>query len=666
MATYYIDPEGGNNANAGTSFATRKQSMVGISYSPNDNVRIIASPAPASLGVASWTDDSYTVYLGTAKTLTIDNCETAWTAGANVTATASATSANRKQGSFCANFSFGSFTGGLVAYRTVALDLSAYSCISLWMAPAQALTSGVKLALCSDSAGQVPIVTLPMPAWLLGLSPPSRPFSVLYENGGAALPSGINSIAFYCDAKPVTSSINVDNIIATKAWGATDHLSHGVLIGKNNTAEPEWYPIQSIDGTTIVLGNLYDTGASPTRAYRGATEAVTTYALYPLRTRATDYLRNAGGINSTAPLTITGGWNRTDMSTQTGVSWLTGEGMQQYGLYNGPANFDAIYLPDYTIGFASYAAYGLYDNSANNMIRRILGIVNCGAPVFRSGGWMLNDYDLGNIVYNAAGLAFSSTQMGVFKLRVRRITGTSSVTYAPGFIPSDTYDDSNADTVIDQIDNCESAVNVQVSGAKVRLRGLVAKNNKTATVKFTNGGGGALVELDRPTLGDSTVYNTTVASSVVRVTAANGVRWDNRVYTQAHTQTVTSSVAHGTAPYSVMLTAVNYQYSHDLPRQVRLARVACLSGKTVTFITWVLRSSPNITAGLRTWRGCVAGVGDITVTGVATSGTWEQLALTFTPTEDGVVDVFGWLQAANVVGANNASAYFSDMAVSST
>mgnify|MGYP003155637419 FL=1 len=52
MATYYLDPENGNDSNNGTSFANRKLTLTSIksSLAAGDTVRVIGSPDPTSVG----------------------------------------------------------------------------------------------------------------------------------------------------------------------------------------------------------------------------------------------------------------------------------------------------------------------------------------------------------------------------------------------------------------------------------------------------------------------------------------------------------------------------------------------------------------------------------------------------------------------------------------
>lgn len=666
MTTWYLDPEGGNDANAGTSFALRKKTFSGITLAAGDNVRIIADYGSQSLGSATWTDASATVTLASAATLTLDNCDTAWTAAANVTATA--TTSNMKQGSDCLQLAFAAgFTSGLVAYKAVSsLDLSAYSCVSLWLSSASTtMAQPLQLALCSDSAGATPIVTLPFPSWLIGNGTwPSRPFPVLFENGGSALPSGVNSIAIYANSgKPFTGNVYVDNVIATKAYGAAGHLSHGCMLGKNTVGEPEWYPIMSIDGTSVVLGGLGQFGtATPAKSYRGVTETVTTYSMSPLRTRMTTAQAKLTGASGTPalPVTYTGGWNRTDMSTQTGTSWLSGEGVQSSG-YNNSGTLSWQSLPDSTIGYALYSGNAVSTGAQVGVILYLLGIVSCINPISivpRS----TVDMSLGNLVQNNTGYNPNGFAAAKYRLRIRRITGWAGT----GFIAADHNDDTTADIAIGSIDNCNFALGT-TSAARIRIRGLSVKNNSSATVA-TNGNVGFAVLLDRPVLGDASIgaFVSSTVGQVIRCTNVSGNAWDNRVYTYGVTQTITQGTVHGSTAQSLSLLLNDYLAFMSIPYLARIARVACFANKTVTFNAWMQRSTQFVDAGIMVQAGSVAGIADAQAQGSAANATWEQVTLSFTPTENGVVDVFAYIMGQATTSANGTTALFGDTSVSST
>lgn len=667
MTTWYLDPEGGTDANAGTSFALRKKTIASMTLAAGDTVRIIADYGPQNLGPATWTEASGTVTLGAAATLTLDNCDAVWAPATGVTVTVT-NAAYHKQGTSSVNLAVASaFTSGLLAYKAVSnLDLSAYACVSLWLSTAgAALAQPVQIALCSDSAGAVPLVTLSASAPIMGFGSVA-PIPVLFENGGAALPSGVNSIALYANnGKPFSISGNIflDNVIATKAYGMAGHLSHACLFGKNTPAEPEWYPIMSIDGTTVVLGNYADYGtATPTKPYRGVGETTNTFALAPLRTRMTTTTAKLTGVSGTptAPLTFTGGWNRTDMSTQTGTSWLSGESMQTYGFYNS-SGYGWVALPDSTIGFAGYTTGAVYVGTAAGATYRIAGISNCAAILTNASASATVDLDLGNLVRNGTSYSLTGLQTGKFKLRIRRITGVSG----NGFAVGDVNDDTSADVVVGSIDNCNFGFSV-AQASRLRLRGLTLKNNSSASVSPVAGPGSEII-LDRPILGDATVclYGT-LSGQVIRCTNVAGNAWDSRVYTRAVTQTMTQGTVHGATAQSLSLQLNDYLGFIGLPYTARIGRVACVANKTVTFSTWMRRSTQFVNAGIMVQAGSVAGIVDAQAQGVAANATWEQVTLSFTPTENGVVDVFAYMAAQASVSANGTVTLFGDTSVSST
>lgn len=121
MTVYYIDHESGVNANNGQSFANRKKTYDSLgTLVANDEIRIIASPSPMSIGIGQWTNNSNLITFGTPLPVTvIEDGETVWTAATNVTATRTAASA--LEGVNGVNLSIAAaFTTGKAAYRRVA------------------------------------------------------------------------------------------------------------------------------------------------------------------------------------------------------------------------------------------------------------------------------------------------------------------------------------------------------------------------------------------------------------------------------------------------------------------------------------------------------------------------------------------------------------------
>jgi hypothetical protein len=678
MATWYVDPEGGNDSNSGNSFANRVKSFSAFTPAAGDSVRVIASPAPQSVGNATWTSNSGNVTLASALTYTIDNGfpSNTWTAAANVTNTFNTTA--RRYGTQQLAFTLASaFTTGLVAYKALSnLDLSAYSCLScnFGYSGTSLATGVVRLALCSDSAGQVPIVYLTQDTFASAIGGPSG-VPMLWENGGNPLPSGINSIAIYVSVKPFSSSGNLyfGNIIATTAPHTPGHLSHCCVIGKNTTGEPEWYSVQYIDGTTVNLGQQTDTGrASGSRVYYGTTETVPTYSMVGLRPRySTTTCVPKGSGTMASPITWTGGWDRTAMSTQTGQTWFNGLRIQANFWANGSSGngFNWHIFPDSTFGGIGSTGEALAFGGQQGRICKWVGLVDCSQfwSTYPNLGVVVGacDYELDYGVFGCgSNFVYVNTEYyWPVKIRVRRLTGCNVGIWLGCSVPDRLYD-----IWIGQIDSATNAVytyyNGNNYGAFARVRGTKFANNTTDVV----GSNSSTTILERPSFVSGAPV-ISMSASVVRMTAVGGARWDNRVYTMQMTQTVDQSVVHGTTAQSVKATLNDYRaYSPSTPYTTRLMRVAALAGKTVTVTGWVQRSdATNLGAGLMTLVGAVAGVGDQSVAASAATNAWGQVTISFTPTEDGVVDVYGYVSApTGSASANSQSVWFGDMGVTST
>ncbi len=332
MATLYLDLESGSDAADGTSFANRKKTLAGASAiaQPGDTVRIMASTTPNSLGVdGTFARGSTKITLASAVSQSIDEGEAAWTASANVTCT---TSSTRKQGLASVSIAIaGAFGTGIAAYKAFsATDFSAYQQISFWLcATASGFTGSLEIKLCSDSAGAVAVdtFTIPMPVLAGGAA-----WNRVTINKGSSLGASIQSVALYVVTDVGTTTVLLDNIIACKAPG-TGELSHKTLIGKANSLgaggddSETWYAIRAIEGTTITLDllNSSNAGSTTNGRYWGTSETVTAYSLFPsyvpTNVVSADLQWTAGGTDQ-ATLTISGGWNRTDMTTQTGQTFI--------------------------------------------------------------------------------------------------------------------------------------------------------------------------------------------------------------------------------------------------------------------------------------------------------------------------------------------------------
>ena len=290
---------------------------------------------------------------------------TAWTASANVT-TSLKTSTNgnyQRDGEYMEHSSSdeivvsSSFGTGKAAYfATGALDLSSYQQISFFVSqpsgtkvtPSDPIlptsTGNYSLRLCTDNQGDTTVHTINFNVYK-GASKHFRPITV---DLGTNLNSSIQSIALYIDTDEGAQTIQLNNIIACKASSSADSLTLSSLVGLNTTDDPIWYPIQSINGTRVLLdtGRGFSTSYEYTPlqddySYQSAywsssgtksiykRETIKTPLLASTTTRLVDNDNLYPNANSSNRVTFSGGWNRTDMSTQTLESYI--DGTNRYG-----------------------------------------------------------------------------------------------------------------------------------------------------------------------------------------------------------------------------------------------------------------------------------------------------------------------------------------------
>ncbi len=414
MTIRYLDLVGGNDSNAGTSFALRKLTMASMNttVAAGDTVRIMGCPAPTIVdGTGSvWTQNSKTVTLSGAVTKLIhDGGGATWTQSANVTCTQSATTF--KSGTNCQSIAITvSSATTLKAYiATGTLNLSSYQQVTFWVQNTVAIPASTwYLALCSDTAGVTMVDQIYIPA--ISSTSAWTPVTV---NFGGALGSSIQSVALYgptatamtillnninaCLIPSNAQSLTLTSLIG-KVWnlpwiGSTtyaqnikvrptqpnrngfQYMVQNIGGGTTSGSEPNWpveigttvvdgtvtwvcqeledswFPIQSINGVTVLIDNGVATLGNAGRGYAGKTETVVTYKLEPISIPlGTNFHSGTTSGTQGALLTYSGGWDATAMSTQTLEFWVSG----QNGISSGVAGSDN-FLAFNNIGFSRFS-----------------------------------------------------------------------------------------------------------------------------------------------------------------------------------------------------------------------------------------------------------------------------------------------------------------------
>jgi len=757
MPTYYIDFEGGNDANTGLSFAQRWKTITNgataARIAPGDTIRIMASPDPTSIGSALWTGGGrpttvavsgasnatpivittasahglvtgdYVVVTGqtgnlnangvwrvgttptstTFQILQIDGTNTtgsgagnavglvtkannlvvktasalvqnialcggrgqkpAWTASANVT-TAQTVATLNKEGAHAVQISpAAAFTTGKAAYYTLpsTLDLSAYQQVAFWVRQSAGTIGAAGqtyVALCTDTIGDTVVHTCNIPA--LGAIDAWVP--VVFDNA-AALNSAIRSVAFYVATDLGAQSFFLDNIVACKASSSADSVTLQSLISKSaGTGDEGWYAIQSINSDVIMLANSNDYGSQSTsvRGYNGTTETVTTYKRETTKTTpAASGLTNVASVTDSGTsgnlITYSGGWNRTDMSTQTGVTWYDGSSGNGIGLIASARSFisiDRLNFCRYTTGLQLTgntssitipSAYATGCGTGFDFGVSVLGLVatnmwannNDAAATIGGRGNSITTVktaeNCGNIVVNA--ITFNNAQNCVVGSIVAGngltppVAATSSLNFTVGNVVS-TNSTGQAGILVNTGTLTVNGGSTSGNGSGVRVlsNGLLYLNNFTvneATELTANSSGYVY----------SNRHDNTDNNSLVFVAGMGVVQQQTSVVESPATTAWRMSP---TGSGSTATTALN-------PVLLKLGTVVCAASSEVTVRARMRRDDTGLTMRLICPGGQISGVAnDVFSDMTAAANTWQTVSITFTPTKAGAVDIYAY------------------------
>jgi hypothetical protein len=325
---------------------------------PGDTIRIAKSSDEVNSGIqAAFTANGDTITLASALTKDICDCESAWTASANVT-DSSAFGDYKTQGTYGRKFTIATaFTTGKIAYFDLGenKDFSAYQKISLFLRSSADKAAGIfQICLCSDAAGDTPVdsLTIDVPINYDGID--DRLGTYVTLDKGSALGSSIRSVAIYALSDPGAHSLYIDNIIAC------NDFSLNSLVG---VAGDAYWPVTSITSdTTVKVGNQYE-GVNSTY-WHGTTGNHAFYYRNPVRATsfaaaATTTIESVTDSGSSGSLiTYSGGWNpnsneRDGMTIYDGLSnggravYLSGKTYIQLENLGWTRFYNGVYLDTY-------------------------------------------------------------------------------------------------------------------------------------------------------------------------------------------------------------------------------------------------------------------------------------------------------------------------------
>lgn len=683
------------------------------SVAAGDTVRIKGGSIPSDMAqTATWTNQS-TVVLASSVTATVTLCQSAWTNSTNVTCT---TSGDRKEGTLSINNAIaGAFTTGLAAFfATGTLDLSAYQQLTFWIKSDTAVAaSSIRVDLCTDTVGAVPVNSFTISRALN-----ASVWTPITIDSGGNLNSAIASIAMnvLIDLGGSTVNVKFDDILACKAASAADSLSLTSLIGQNDGI---WWGLRSINGTTLIVD--INPNASNSTAALGWSGTTGTAEIWKVETIKTPKVAASNTVVTNAPVngtsgnvvTISGGWNTTDMSTQDAGDITICDGLDGFGIafscsknYTtwsniGTVRYDtgwnvsttSVSNNTWTIPVVSNCTQtGLVLDGPNHIVTSAVGVGHGGAGVItHSAGTATNVTitALTSLSCNAGmnlgvstgrlsiGTIVSSNNNGVNLTLAGNSTITTSGTFNYSVNGNHGFTISSSFPIImyniTSTHNTDSGITF-TKGTRHRIYGLTTSNNTTSGINATISSGlvnGAELFFYNASITDSTRFSTITAEANLRFYSNHegGVVTTNKIYSDGGTsnviaQTVTSPVS---SPSTVAweLTSGSTDRDAMYPVVIPLASLLVQSGKTLTFTADIRRSSTTaMVAQLVIPGGRVSGVGsagtNVVTTAAGSANTYTTETITVTPSATDVIEIF--FQGYNTDGSS--VAYVSNCTIS--
>jgi hypothetical protein len=607
---------------------------------------------------------------------------TAWTQSSNITATLN--TSDYKEGDCSDSIDVAAaFTTGLAAYKaTGTLNLSGYQQLSFWIkqtAGTIGASGAISLALCSDTLGATPVNTFNIENLLV-----LNRWTPITINLATNLGTSIQSIALYVNTDNGAQTFLLSNIIACKASSSSDSLTLQSLIGKNISTDT-FYAIQSINGSRVMLDQ--DPTATPvSTSLRGycdgsvSSSTVNTFKRETIKTimattNTTQVQTMTRGGTSYADGSFTnvlyeGGWDRSSMSVQNLETWFDGRNGLGYGLYFTNTYWNSCNKISFVRYFQSIEALGGWGYSFSN------GHFNNNSSI----GFQWNSptrVTMNNVFSNnnaANNINFTNPNLSSINNVVINNSSANGVNFwygASNNLVSNINAHNNASYGI----YFDAAVNNSIRNSFFNLNSVQGLRLQTGSGgnKFINCATSGNVSNGVGYYLANDNYFTNYIGAESSPFAITNYWSNNKIISQNHNNTANFHLI--TTEYGTIYSTVAVRYSNSgfawalaptnvfrdrfYPLDFKIATVAVNANSLVVIRAWVRRSNINLTMGLRIKANQIAGVSnDITSYMSAAADTWQQVTLTFTPTETGVVEIL-----AECFGGTTYTGYIDDISI---
>ena len=567
-------------------------------------------------------------------------------------------------------FKPGNSVTGKVAHVQLdsALDLSGYQQISFRYFWDYRSTSEdhkpdiFSLRLCSDTNGDTTVHTVP-------IKPPPGDdqdrWGWYTHDFGSNLNSSIQSVALHVEEQLLHSNteIHIDNVIACKASSSADSLHLGSLIGKGTTHMSNWYPISAILDKIVLLDTSWPVSSvwyTSSRPHHETSETVTTYkrecyTLPEMYNTDENNSNNTLKIDNEHDITVSGGWNSTDMSTQdtNAGTWIG----QHSAMYTG-CSFLECHNPTLS-DFGFVRGYmGLRTEANTNDYHQNQTITNCQFV----NNYYASDNNNRALYSNCKILNCYSTNLasnyGVSEIFKDCLFVNTQISIGNNFAGERLYVGCTFEGVYD-----DNKYLIHDSGSTSLLKGSrveFANCTFRRTVLLHGEDWSFAMSFNNCTFGDDfTLFDTedfdqgyaNDEKPNFAFINYNDTANDHRLYYNNVLVTSDSSITQSGSGYSWKYTALTSsdkkERNAEYPLYFKLAEVAVYANAQVT-VTAYVRCTSSMSSGtnyaalgaLLAYNASVGLTADVKGSrATVAANTWEQITLTFTPTIAGVARI---------------------------
>lgn len=574
-----------------------------------------------------------------------------------------------------------SFTTGKVAHYQLpsTLNLSGYQQISFRFGSygadgttnsgddEQIQAGSLTLRLCSDNNGDVPVHTIDFPKWGGRGNQINVGFAIV-KDFGTNLSTNINSVSLVCNiAFADDFQFMISDIMACKASSDATSLTGNSIISKSNdnVNQTEFYKVGAVVDRHVIFMNPASVGGGSSLHrvyYSGTSETVATYKRETLNLQgAIDYgfygrLFNIDKSNVflNNGLTISGGWNDTDMSTQTGHSYLDG------GNNTSCILFDIGYSNNIIISRLSaismYHHFQGYNTGGSTPAHASVHVSN---GTFAGGKYGIRD------ISSSTSSTRQSTYTNCIFMNDTSFQGSDgnfTVFDNCQFIDATYYaPNENFPPLFKNctMRNCDASNPDSYQGTKM-FQNCTIDDENARYVTFENSG------YSRPLGGDQMIFkdcsltnvqeigpvqvNSSYMASTLREQDENFLSYENynnaandhRIYYNNAIMFSESTVRYVNSGIAWKLSPATTSYTEDRPFGPKFIESYVEAGTQVTASIWTRRTNTALTVRMAALvaDNLVLGLSsDLTDTMTSGADTWEQLSFSFTPSVSGLLTV---------------------------